>query len=315
MPPREPTVLLLHGDESFLVVEAAAAALGRWRADLVSDFGYEAVESSKLTAASLRDVLLQAPFLDPFRVIALKWVAPNRAESLAPAFDALPDTTRVVVTVNGRLGPGNRLAKAVAGLEGGKVTEFPRLKGRGVNEWTAERARSYGIPANVAALVARVTPGDLGVIDSELRKLAGYQAAGGRLTKEVLDQLLAGGREEDLFRLSDHVLPRPTAAAWQVARRLLDSGTAPTTIAYRLARHLSLVLEVKARRERGESLAAVQAGMREHPFVIQKAFEAGARVSTAHLERGLRVLLDYEWEVKSGQIDAEPGLEAVLARL
>ncbi|MGH7902944.1 MAG: DNA polymerase III subunit delta [Candidatus Dormibacteraceae bacterium] len=310
-----PTTVLLHGEESFLVDEQAARLLRGWRAELVSDFGFEAVETSRLTPGALRDALMQAPFLDPYRIVAVRWIAPNRAEGLAAAFDQLPDTTRVVLTVNGRLGPGNRLARRIADLATGQVKEFPRLRARGLSDWAAERAREAGLPPSVAAAVVRVTPPDLGVIASELGKLAGYQATGGRLTGAVLDELLAGGREEDLFRLSDNVLPRPSAAAWRIARSLLDSGTSPTTIAYRLARHLSLVLEVRTRQERGEPLAAVQADMREHPFVVQKAYESAARVPAEDLERGLQTLLQYEWEVKSGQIDAEAGLEVALAKL
>ena len=89
----------------------------------------------------------------------------------------------------------------------------------------------------------------------------------------------------------------------------------PTTIAYRLARHLALVLDVKSRAERGATLQQVQAEMREHSFVVQKAYDAAGLVSSARLEAGLRTLLTYEWEVKSGQIDGMPGLEAALARL
>ena len=89
----------------------------------------------------------------------------------------------------------------------------------------------------------------------------------------------------------------------------------PTTIAYRLARHLALVLEIRTRQDRGETLPQAQAAMRDHPFVVQKAFDAARSVTPEHLEAGLRALLDYEWEVKSGQIDAEAGLLAVLAKL
>ena len=75
------------------------------------------------------------------------------------------------------------------------------------------------------------------------------------------------------------------------------------------------VLEVKTRQLRGESLPEMQGQMREHPFVVQKAFDAARSVTPDQLEAGLRALLDYEWEVKSGQIDAEAGLLAVLAKL
>jgi DNA polymerase-3 subunit delta len=110
------------------------------------------------------------------------------------------------------------------------------------------------------------------------------------------------------------VLPRPSAAAWRTLAGLLEREQ-PTIIAYRLARHLALVLEVRAHQERGESLSQVQAVMREHPFVVQKAYDAARSTTAERLESGLRALLDYEWEVKSGQIDATLGLEAVLARL
>ncbi len=313
--PAEPTVLLLHGEETFLVDEEARRVLARWRKDLVSDFGYEALDPGGLNVGRLRDSLQQSPFLDPYRVIALRQVAPSRADSLAAAFTGVADTTRAVVTVNGRLGAASKLAKAISALPTGQVRELPRLKGRKVSEWAAQRARELGLAPNIGAAVVQASPADLGVIDSELRKLAAFQDGGGRLDPATLRDLLAGGREEDVFRLTDQLFPRPSAGAFRAARSLLEAGASPTTIAWRIARQLSLVLEVKARQERGEGLAVIQAGMREHPFVIQKAFDSAHALSEQTLESGLRAVLAYEWEVKSGQIEADSGLEGLLARL
>jgi len=55
--------------------------------------------------------------------------------------------------------------------------------------------------------------------------------------------------------------------------------------------------------------------MSEHSFVIQKAYDAARDVDTNRLEAGLRAIRDYEWEVKSGQVDAELGLDVLLTRL
>jgi DNA polymerase III delta subunit len=151
-------------------------------------------------------------------------------------------------------------------------------------------------------------------MDSELQKLAAYRASGHQLDQKAVLELLAGGRPQDIFRLTDHLLPRPDAEAWRVLRDLLDREQ-PTVIAYRLARHLALVLEVRTRQDRGETVSQAQAAMREHPFVVQKAFDSARSTTPDRLEAGLRVLLDYEWEVKSGQIDSEAGLVAVLAKL
>ena len=313
-PKHKADALLLHGDERFLIEEKAAAILDGWRSELVSDFGFERLEGQGLNAARLKDSVLQAPFLDPYRVIAVTMVPAARAESLAPALDEVPPSTRVVITVAGRLGGGNRLAKAVTAA-GGAVEEMGHLKGRSLGEWAAKKANDHGLTPAIAAQVVRVTPPDLTIIDSELRKLAAYKASGSKLTAEVVSELLAGGREDEIFKLTDNLLPHPTPEGLKIARGLARGGMQPTSVAYRMARHIALVLEVRARQERGESLSDVKAEMTEHPFVVQKAFDVARDADSNRLEAALRAIRDYEWEVKSGQIDPELGLDVLLARL
>jgi DNA polymerase III delta subunit len=311
----DPRVLLLHGEESFLVEEEAKRMLDAWRAELVSDFGFEALDPGALNAGKLRDAVRQLPFLDPFRIVAVRSLPVRRAEGLAAGLKEIPDTTRVLLTVSGRLGAANALAKAVAAAEQGLSREFARLKGRSLGDWASDRARALGLPPSIASMVLRASPADLGIIDSELRKLSTYHASGFPLDRDTLAALLAGGHEEEVFRLTDNLLPRPSGDAFRVARSLVRSGESPTTLAYRVSRQLAMVLAVRARRDRGESLAEIQAAMSEHPFRVQKAFEAAGSVDSARLEDGLKALLAYEWEVKSGQVDAELGLDGVLARL
>ena len=312
---RVQTVLLLHGDERFLIVESARATLDAWKADLVSDFGFETLEGTGLTPARLQDSILQAPFLDPYRAVYARMLLAARAESMAPALAEIPTTTRLLITVAGRLSPGNKLVKAVTAA-GGISQEMQHLKGRALSDWTARRAaETHGLTAAIAAQVVRVTPPDLSIIDSELSKLAAYKASGSKLTSEAVTELLAGGREDEIFKLTDNLLPRPTAQAMQIARNLARSGLQPTSIAYRMARHVALVLEVRARQDRGESLQQVQEAMAEHRFVIQKAFEVAQSADPDRLESALNTIRDYEWEVKSGQVDAELGLDVLLTRL
>ena len=312
---RAATALLLHGEERFLVDERARATLDGWRKDLVSDFGLETIDGAGLGPARLQDTVLQLPFLDPYRVVFVRMVPANRAEPLAPAVAEIPPTTRLLITIAGRLGSSNKLAKAIA-TAGGEVIEMQHLKGRALSDWASRRAvEKHGLPANVAAQVVRVSPPDLSIIDSELTKLAAYKASGEKLTAEVMTELLAGAREDEIFKLTDNLLPRPTAQALEIARNLTRSGLQPTSVAYRMARHYALVLAVKARQERGESLQQVQDGMTEHRFVIQKAFDAAQDASANRLEQALKQIRDYEWEVKSGQVDAELGLDVLLTKL
>jgi DNA polymerase-3 subunit delta len=308
-------VLLLHGDERFLVDEKARATLDEWGKELVSDFGLDTLEGAGLAAARLQDAVLQAPFLDPYRVVFVRMVPANRAESLAAAMAEIPPTTRLLLTVAGRISAANKLAKAIS-TAGGQVEEMQHLKGRALGEWASKRAvERHGLTPAMAAQVVRVSPPDLSIIDSELTKLAAYKASGAKLAPEVVAELLAGGREDEIFRLTDNLLPHPTAQALDIARNLTRGGMQPTSVAYRMARHIALVLAVKARQERGESLQQVQEDMSEHRFVVQKAFDAAQQANPDRLEQALKQIRDYEWEVKSGQVDAELGLDVLLTRL
>jgi DNA polymerase-3 subunit delta len=309
------TVILVHGDERFLVDQLATSTLNAWKAELVSDFGFDTIEGTGLTAARLQDSILQLPFLDPYRAVFVRMLPATRAESMAPALADVPPTTRLLITVAGRLNPGNKLVKAVTSAKG-TAQEMQHLKGRALSDWTNRRAIDvHGLTPAIAAQVVRVTPPDLSVIDSELSKLAAYKASGSKLTAEVVTELLAGGREDEIFKLTDNLLPHPTPQAMQIARGLTRGGLQPTSVAYRMARHIALVLEVRARQERGETLGQVQDQMAEHRFVIQKAYDVAQNADPDRLEAALRAIRDYEWEVKSGQVDAEWGLDVLLTRL
>jgi DNA polymerase III subunit delta len=307
--------MLLHGDERFTVDERARSTIDAWRQDLVSDFGLDTLEGAGLQPARLQDAVLQAPFLDPYRVVFVRMVPANRAEGLAPAVQSIPPTTRLLITVAGRLGATNKIGKAISAA-GGVVEEHSHLKGRALTEWATKRAvEHHGLTPGIAAQVVRSSPPELSIIDSELTKIAAYKASGAPLTAEVISELLAGGREDEIFRLTDNLLPRPTAHALEIARNLTRSGLQPTSVAYRMARHYALVLEVKARQERGETLSQVQDEVPEHRFVVQKAFEVAQQASGERLENALQQIRDYEWEVKSGQVDADLGLDVLLTRL
>jgi len=309
------TALLLHGEERFLVDEKARATLDAWRQELVSDFGLETLEGSGLQAARLQDAVLQAPFLDPYRVVFVRLLPANRAEGLAPAVAQIPPTTRLLITIAGRIAATNKLAKAITGA-GGTVEETQHLNRRALNDWAARRAvEKHGLTPAIATQVVRAAPPDLSIIDSELTKLAAYKASGAKLTSEAITELIAGGREDEIFKLTDNLLPKPTATALEIARNLTRSGLQPTSVAYRMARHIALVLEVKARQERGESLQQVQDAMPEHNFVLQKAFDTAQQANEERLEQALKQIRDYEWEVKSGQVDADLGLDVLLTRL
>ena len=101
----------------------ARATLDEWKPGLISDFGLETLEGTGLTPARLQDAILQLPFLDSYRVVYARMLPPGRAESQAGGVAEIPPTTKLLITVAGRISPGNKLAKAISAA-GGSVEEM-----------------------------------------------------------------------------------------------------------------------------------------------------------------------------------------------
>src|SRR2546426_11663189 len=106
------TILLLHGEERFLVEDKARTTLEAWKSELVSDFGFDRLEGQGLNASRLQDSVLQAPFLDPYRVVAVNMVPVARGEGLGAALAEIPATTRLLITIAGPPGGGHPAGKA-----------------------------------------------------------------------------------------------------------------------------------------------------------------------------------------------------------
>src|SRR5207249_12228940 len=95
--------------------------------------------------------------------------AARTKRSPGAALKEVPPTTRVLITIAGRLSAAGKLAKAVIAA-GGTVEEMQPLKGRALSEWAAKRAVDHGLTPAIAAQVVRVTPPDLSIVDSEPKK-------------------------------------------------------------------------------------------------------------------------------------------------
>jgi hypothetical protein len=174
-----------------------------------------------------------------------------------------------------------------------------------------ERAADHGLTPAIAAQVVRVTPPDLSIVDSELKKLAAYKASGSKLTPEAISELLAGGREDEIFKLTDNLLPRPTAEALKIARGLTRGGMQPTSIAYRMARHMALVLQVRAR----QTAASRCPRSRKNVRASLRPAEGVRRGQRGRLERwsaALRAIRDYEvgGQVRTGRCGAWPDVRS-----
>ena len=94
-----------------------------------------------------------------------------------------------------------------------------------------------------------------------------------------------------------------------VLQSLFDSSREPTWMLYTLVSHWRRLLQARAVRDRGGTVAELQERLAEHPFVVEKAYRQAADYTADGLDRGFHELLRLEEQIKLGELDARLAVE------
>src|SRR5256885_265960 len=166
-------------------------------------------------------------------------------------------------------------------------------------------------PAAARLLLERSQP-DLRLLDQEIVKLALYASPSTRIDDDAVRALVSDSREEEIFALTDSLASGRPGEVAGVLQSLLDDGREPTWLLYTLVSHWRRLLQARAVRDRGGSVADLQARSTDHPFVLEKAFRQAADYNAAELDRGFHALLRIEEQIKLGELDARLAVEGFI---
>jgi DNA polymerase III subunit delta len=322
-------ITLIHGGEGYLVDRAVNTLLDQLRVGLTVEFNFEDIQADSLTADAFGEKASTLPFIDPVRVLVLRdWglLAGKRdkgagAERAAGYLPLVHDATHLVLVAHGSIPVGNAIYKALTGMEREKrarIQKFepPRRPDRA--GWVRKLAEERGLtitPAAVRTLLERSQP-DLRLLDQEIAKLALYASPATRIDDEAVRALVRDTREEEIFALTDALATGRPGEVAAVLQSLLDAGREPTWLLYTLVSHWRRLMQARAVRDRGGSVADLQARLTDHPFVVEKAFRHSADYTAAELDRGFHDLLRIEEQIKLGELDARLAVEGfVLQRV
>lgn len=315
-------ITLIHGSESYLVDRAARDLLGPLRAALTLEFNYEELQADTLSAEAFAEKAGTLPFIDATRVLVLRdwgFLGGRRekgagAERAAAFLETTPDSTHIVLIARATVAPTNPIYKVVSSLEREKRArilrfEPPRRADRA--GWVRKLAEERGLtitPGAVRLLLELAQP-DLRLLDQEIAKLGLYAAPATRIDEDAVRALVSDTREEEIYALTDAMATGRPGEVAAVLQSLLDAGKEPTWMLYTLVSHWRRLLQARAIRDRGGSVADLQQLLSEHPFVVEKAFRQAADCTAEDLDRGFHQLLRLEEQIKLGELDARLAVE------
>ena len=269
---RQP-IVVLAGDEEFLKRAVRAAIIRRQLGDGDPDFAVDVVPGDKTDFSTIRNDLDTVPFLATTRIVIVEQadtfvtanrpaleqyvVAPSKVGILILDVKSFPETTK--------------LAKALP--TAAKIQCKAPAIGR-LPEWCRTRAESeHGkrlMPDAAELLVDRVGS-EMGLLDSELAKLAITIGNEAEIRAEHVDKFVSQTKAADVFKIMDAIGNGQAATALKILANLFEQGEDPLAILGPLGYQLRKLATVGRLIAQGESLgpAMDQAGVPKWPQARQ----------------------------------------------
>lgn len=215
----------------------------------------------------------------------------------------------MVFCQEGKVLKADRLLKAFA--KHARVQEFAPLAGARLNAWIAaefEKTNSRVAIAAIEALAARVG-GDLWRAANEIQKLAHF-ARGREITAADIDNAIPPAPEANIFAVVDAAAARDTKKALLLIKERVQKGDHPIYLLAIIASQFKNLFLVKGARK---GFAAPLPGM--HPYVFKKTLSQSKKFSLPDLQKIYRRICQTDFDIKTGKIDPEAGLDLLLAEM
>jgi len=308
---------LLLGSEVYLRRVASQAiteaALSR---TLLREFNESAFSLLSDPVQSAIAAAEQLPMMSDMRVVRIRDFARLRDadEDVLIRYLNNPAPSTVMIFVADDLDKRKKSTKVL--LDACTVVEFPPLKDAEAKAWSKTRLKELKITADEQVLseIIRLVGTDVQTLSNELDKLASAAASTGRITPDLVDELIGRSRELSNFELGDHLMAGNRKRALETLHRLLEDGAEPVMLVGLIAgnyHRLALGKHLLARGGREEVFRNVSLP----PFKRDSYISTLQRSSAEKIARGIQLTAAADLAIKTSQATPRLQLELLVCEL
>jgi len=309
---------LLLGCETYLRRVAAQtiteAALSR---TLLREFNESAFSLLSDPVQSAIAAAEQLPMMSDTRVVRIRDFARLREadEDTLIRYLNNPAPSTVMIFIADELDKRKKSSKVL--LDTCTVVEFGPLKDAEAKAWAKTRLKELKVTADdqVLSELIRLVGTDVQTLFNELEKLASAAASsGGRITPDLVDELIGRSRELSNFELGDHLLAGNRKKALETLHRLLEDGAEPVMLVGLIAgnyHRLALGKHLLTRGGREEVFRNISLP----PFKRDSYISTLQRSSAAKIARGIQLTAAADLAIKTSQATPRLQLELLVCEL
>ena len=308
---------LLLGSEVYLRRVAAQsitdAALSRTLLREFNEASFSLLSDSVQSAIAAAE---QLPMMSDMRVIRVRDFARLREADEDSLIRYLnnPSPSTAMIFIADELDKRKKSSKVL--LDVCTVVEFTSLKDAEAKSWAKTRLKELRVTADDQVLteIVRLVGTDVQTLFNELEKLASAAADTGRITLDLVDELIGRSRELSNFELGDHLLAGNRKRALETLHRLLEDGAEPVMLVGLIAgnyHRLALGKHLLVRGGREEVFRNI--GL--PPFKRDAYIQTLQRSTAAKIARGIQLTAAVDLAIKTSQATPRLQLELLVCEL
>jgi DNA polymerase-3 subunit delta len=310
-------VYLLLGSEIYLrraaVQSITEAALSRTLIREFNESSFSLLSDSVQAAIAAAE---QLPMMSDMRVVRIRDFARLREadEEILIRYLNNPSPSTVMIFSADELDRRKKSTKVL--LDTATVVEFSPLKDAEAKAWAKTRLKELKIAADdqVLSELIRLVGTDVQTLFNELEKLASAAADTGRITLDLVDELIGRSRELSNFELGDHLLAGNRKRALETLHRLLEDGAEPVMLVGLIAgnyHRLALGKYLLARGGREEVFRNINLP----PFKRDSYISTLQRSTATKIARGIQLTAAADLAIKTSQATPRLQLEMLVCEL
>jgi DNA polymerase III subunit delta len=258
----------------------------------------------------------QLPMMSERRVVRIRDFARLRDadEDVLIAYLGNPSPSTVMIFTADDLDKRKKSTKAL--LDACTVVDFSPLKDSEAKAWAKTYLKSLksAVDDQVLSEIINLVGTDIQTLANELDKLTSAAADTGRITIELVDELIGRTRELSNFELGDHLLANNRKRALETLHRLLDDGAEPVMLIGLIAgnyHRLALGKHLLARGGRDEVFRTISCP----PFKRDSYIATLQRSDAKKIARGIQLTAAADLAIKTSQATPRLQLEMLVCEL
>lgn len=314
-------VYLFSGEEEF-VKESALQTLRK----MILPAGLETLNETVLNdppAATLIEAAETLPFMSDKRLVVVKDLSLLMNGRVTK--DAEGETDRIVkwlenppqdcVTLFYLRGEGDGRKKLFTTIaKKHAAVKFDLLDDNAIAKRIAKELKSDGKKMESAAVseLTFLAGRSLSRLLGEVEKLRAYVQDRSVIKVEDVRAVVTPSLESSVFRLVDAVIDRDLQTAGQLQTLLIEQGESTLGILAMLTRQVRFMAYMKAMRDEGEPLQAIEKALAMNHYGAQRTERQIRRFSAKTLMEAYQACVEADYSVKSGQVRDRAALDRII---